>query len=150
MCHAKEYDKYEGEEHDALLQELKERADVEDYTNSESSVRLSYRIALHIARMLRPFTEGDFAKEVIVMAAEEMCPQLVHEFERVSLSPKTIMRRIQDMGADVHEELCHMARKFVCYSLAVDVSCDISDTEQLAIFIKGVDDQLTLKKSYYI
>ena len=97
LCHTIEYDKFQGEEHDALLTELKERADLEDYQNSESSVHLSYRIALHIAKKLRPFTEGNFAKEIIVMAAEEKCPHLVEKFERVSLSPKTIMHRIQEM-----------------------------------------------------
>ena len=79
------------------------------------------------------------------MAAEEMCTQLVHEFERVILSPKTIMRIIQYLGAVVHEELCHMARKFVC-SLAGAESCDITVTEPLAILIRGVGARLDIKE----
>ena len=64
-----EYDKYQEDEHDALLTELKESADLE-------TIKLGIFCSskLENSSSYSKETEGDFAKEIIVMAAEEKCP----------------------------------------------------------------------------
>ena len=75
----------------------------------------------------------------LVIAAEELCPELVPSFESVSLSPSTVMRCIQEMSEDVKDQLICTAKSFVVYSVAIDESTDIDSTAQLAIFVRGVD-----------
>lgn len=46
------------------------------------------------------------------------------------------------MATDLKTQLIERGKNFVAYSLAVDESTDMTDTAQLAIFIRGVDSSL--------
>ena len=39
----------------------------------ERSVRASYHIAHHIAKHLKPLSEGQFIKDALIIASEEIC-----------------------------------------------------------------------------
>ena len=55
-------------------------------TVNEKIVRCSFFIAQRIAQTMKPYSEGDFVKKCLTDVAEEMCPKLVQEFEKISLS----------------------------------------------------------------
>ena len=59
-------------------------------TDNEKTVRCSYLIAQRIAQTMKPYSEGDFVKKCLTDVAEEMCPKMVQEFEKPSLSRWTI------------------------------------------------------------
>ena len=50
---------------------------------------------------MKPYSEGDFVKKCLTDVAEEMCPKMVQEFEKISLSRWTIARRIDELASDI-------------------------------------------------
>ena len=99
----------------------------------------SYLAALKIAKTGRPFTDGDFVKEIMLDVAEVVCPSVSSVLESVPLSANTIHRRVNEMGTDLKEQLKDLISCSVNCSIALDESTDISDTAQLAVFIRLVD-----------
>jgi hypothetical protein len=67
---------------------------------------------------------------------------MVKEFEKISLSRRTVTRRIDSLTEDICETLIDKITKFAYWSFAVDESTDRKETAQLAIFVKGVDHEL--------
>ena len=71
-----------------------------------------------------------------------MCPKMVQELEKISLSRWTIARRIDEFVGDICDTLKDNVKNFVSWSFAIDESTDVKDAAQLAIFIKRVDKEL--------
>lgn len=62
----------------------------------------------------------------------------VNKFKSISLSLRTVARRIEKLGDDFEErQLLLKTKNFITFSLALDESTDIINTAQLAIFICG-------------
>ena len=86
---------------------------------------------------MKPYSKGDFVKKYLTDVAEEMCPKMVQEFEKISLSRWTIARRIDELAGDVCGTLKDKVKNFVSWSFAIDKSTDVKDAAQLTIFIKN-------------
>ncbi|XP_076167256.1 general transcription factor II-I repeat domain-containing protein 2-like [Ptiloglossa arizonensis] len=150
--HAKEYARFTGDERFAEIIRLKSKLiKVEDIfeeddnsATNEATIRASYRIALETAKSSRCFLNDNFVKHCLLAAAEQVCPEQVNKFECIGLSHNTIKRRIHEMANDVTEQLSSIVRKFSAFSLILDESTDISGAPQLAMFIRGVDENLSL------
>ena len=54
------------------------------------------------------------------------------------------MRRVESISNDINEQLLERARDFTSFSIAIDGSKDISDVEQLFIWIRGVDNNFKI------
>ena len=91
---------------------------------------------------MKPYSEGDFVKKCLNDVTEEMCPKMVQEFEKISLSRWTIARRIDELARDICDTLKDKVKNFVLWSFAIDKSTDVKDAAQLSIFIKGADKEL--------
>ncbi len=74
------------------------------------------------------------------MAAEAVCPSQVRMFSQISLSINTVTRRIEDLAQDIGEQIKTKASAFSAYSIACDESTDISDSAQLLVFLRGVNE----------
>jgi hypothetical protein len=72
-------------------------------------------------------------------ASSTIKPTNRHWFEQISLSRKTVARRIDSIADDLKLNLTDVTKQFECFSIALDESIDSSDTAQLAIFIRGID-----------
>ncbi|XP_078037668.1 general transcription factor II-I repeat domain-containing protein 2-like [Augochlora pura] len=151
--HAKAFAHYTPEERIAKLERLKYKlTDIDTdmleeeskYGNTEPIIQTSYRIALEIARNVRPFSDGEFIKTCLLASAEQLCPDEVHKFEGVNLSRQTIQQCIHEMATNASQQLNVIAKKFVVFSLAFDKLTDTSGASQLAVFIRGIDDTFTL------
>jgi len=105
---------------------------------NEAATRASFRVAKEIASSSRPFTDGDFVKKCLQIVCEEMCPEKKLLFQDVSLSRMTIQRRIGDISENLTHQLKDICSKFEYFSIALDESCDVKDTAQLLVFIRGV------------
>jgi len=88
---------------------------------------------------MKPYSDGNFVKQCLIDVAEEMCPEMVQEYEKLSLSRWTIARRIDELAGNICDTLKDKVKNFVSWSFAIDESTDEKYTAQLAISIKGVD-----------
>lgn len=144
--HGKIYDKFVGKLRDEKFEELKKsllhQTKLFDNIRKENieSVKCSYIIAEKIARASKPFSDGEFIKECIVSAVEVICPEKKQAFLNISLSGNTIAQRIEEMASNVKQHLHEKSKNFLNFSIAIDESTDITNTAQLAIFIRGVFD----------
>lgn len=105
-----------------------------------SIVKASYSVAMVIAKKMKPFSDGELVKECLEAVIKDVLPEKSRLFSNISLSRQTICRRIDDISSEIVATLQEKIKEFKAYSLAFDESIDISDTSQLVIFIRGVDD----------
>lgn len=71
-------------------------------------------------------------------------PRAKKILENLCFSARTCTRRTEDLGANLCEQLRDKAQSFDCFSLAMDESTDVSDTAQLLIFVRGIDENFTV------
>ena len=81
--------------------------------DKEKTVRCSFLIAQGIAQTMKPYSEGDFVKKCLTDVAEEMCPKMVQEFEKISLSRWTIARHIDEFAGGICNTLKDEVKNFV-------------------------------------
>lgn len=105
----------------------------------ENSTVASYAVSQLIAEHGKPLSDGEFVKHCLIKVAEIMCPEKTQDFSNVSLSRQTVTRRIEDLSANLNQQVSDKARAFQFYSIACDESTDATDTAQLLIFLRGVD-----------
>lgn len=67
----------------------------------ENATAASYEVAKLIAQHGKPFSDGDFIKQCLIKVTEIMCPEKVQDFNNVSLSRITVVRRIEDLSANL-------------------------------------------------
>lgn len=106
----------------------------------ENATIASYEVAQLIAQHGKAFSDGEFIKQCLTKVAGIMCPEKSQEFDSVSLSRNTVVRRIEDLSANIKHQLSDKTCAFDFYSIACDESTDATDTAQLLIFLRGVDN----------
>ncbi|KAL4006188.1 mitochondrial carrier [Sarotherodon galilaeus] len=152
--HADKYDNFQGqrrrEKVNELLAGLKKQQSVFTHSRdiSDAAVKASYLIANEIALALKPFSEGEFVKTCMMKASEIVCPEKRQAFANISLTRNTVADRISDLSADLDSQEKQKVKSFIAFSVAIDEGTDITDVAQLAIFIRGVDDTLTVTEEF--
>ncbi|KAK0155945.1 General transcription factor II-I repeat domain-containing protein 2 [Merluccius polli] len=137
--HSHQFSKYTGEERKVkagdLLAKLtsQQRTLLQPSTEQENATRASYRICSLIVRSRRPFT---------VVAADTVCPNQTRAFSHISLSWNMVTCRVEDMAEDIRGQIVQRAGRFSAFSIACDESTDISDSAQLLVFLRGVNEDL--------
>ena len=64
---------------------------------ADKIVRASYDVSRILARWMKPLSDGDFIKECHVAVVDSVCSEQRSVFESVSLSSRTVRRRIEEM-----------------------------------------------------
>jgi len=59
-----------------------------------------------------------------------------------------VVGRISDISANLDSQLKNEVKSFVMFSVALDESADIADIAQQAIFIRGVDETLSVTEEF--
>ncbi|CAF91246.1 unnamed protein product, partial [Tetraodon nigroviridis] len=76
------------------------------------------------------------------------CPESKNKFEKISLSRRSVTRRIEVIDEHLTSKLNKKAESFTLYSLALDESNDIKDTAQLLIFIRGINENFEITEEF--
>ena len=114
----------------------------------ERSIQAGYAICDLMATHLKPFSEGEFVKKILNIAAYYCIPENPTVFSNISLSRRTCTRVIGDLTQDVKEQVVNHCENFKYYSICVDESTDVKDTAQLAVFIRGVNNSFEIGLKY--
>ena len=152
--HSKHYANLSEESRQSKLIELKETLNkqqllfVKKQNENELMVRASYIISEKIAKASKPFSEGEFLKECMIAAADIICPKMKNAFTNLSLSRRTVTERCEEIANNLSSQLYKKSDEFVAFSLALDESVDITDISQLAIFIRGVNNDFEVTEEF--
>lgn len=150
--HANYATKQSTQERTATAQRLAANLKIQPNTCQDPSAKLSlkasYLLAFKLAKASKPFSEGEFLKECMVETAGLLCPERKNKFENMSLSRRTVTRRVELIDEDLASELNKNAESFKLYSLALDESNDVKDTAQLLICIRGINDNFEITEEF--
>ena len=97
----------------------------------EAATKASFVLAYKLAKHNKPFSDAEFVKECMLDAVDITCPEVRTKIEAISLSRRTIVRRIGGIAQNLSEQLFEAGKSFEWHSLALDESNDIEDTAQL-------------------
>ena len=111
---------------------------------SATAVKASYLTANDIGLASKPYSEGEFVKTCILKGAEIVCSEKLQVFADISLTRNTVAERVSHIFTNLDGLLKNKVKLFVTFSVALDESTDISDVVQRAIFIRGVDETLSV------
>ena len=117
-------------------------------TETENAAIASYEVSLLLAKNCKPFSDGEIIKESLEIVFKNICPEKLKILNNISLSRQTITRRTCDIADDLSLSLTEKIKAFQYYSIAIDESTDISQTAQLAIFIRGIDNDFLVTDIY--
>ncbi|KAJ8018177.1 General transcription factor II-I repeat domain-containing protein 2 [Holothuria leucospilota] len=148
--HAATHNKFVGQDRQEEINKLKKKLTGQQMlfrkvkSDSDMILRASYVVCHKIAKKSKPFTDGEFVKDCIKGVVDVICPEKGKEVDKLSLSRWTVARRIDEMSDDIVNSLKEDGSKFNFFSIAVDESTDVTDTAQLAIFIRGVNSDFVI------
>ncbi|XP_049760730.1 general transcription factor II-I repeat domain-containing protein 2 isoform X2 [Elephas maximus indicus] len=84
--------------------------------------------------------------ECLFGSTEIVCPEKSQVFADVSPAENMVVQPVEDVAGNLWEKLREKIRSFVAYSLAIDEITDTNNTTQLAIFIRGVDENFDVSE----
>jgi len=120
---------------------------IKQNTAQKSSTLAGYVAAYKIGKNNKAYSEGEFVKDCMVSMSNILCPEKIKKFESVSLSRKTVTTRIDAIASNLSTQLRQSIENFKYFSVMMDESTDRSDTAQLLIFIRGVDDEFNITEA---
>ncbi|CAG4931301.1 unnamed protein product [Parnassius apollo] len=106
---------------------------------TEAALRVCWTLNKH----QKPFSDSEIVKECMlaaVMALFEEKKDIVAGIQNIPLSAGSNTRRTEILAADIKITLFELLQKAPCYAIALNVSCDIVDDEQMSF----LSDFLTL------
>ena len=81
-------------------------------STNEDVLTVSYEVSEWIAKKLKPYDDGAWAKELLVKAAEKLAPKSVYLYEKLSLSRPTVCHRIKETSQDIEGNLKELKLSF--------------------------------------
>ncbi|XP_005868617.1 PREDICTED: zinc finger MYM-type protein 6 isoform X1 [Myotis brandtii] len=108
----------------------------------KSLVKASYLIAFQIAASKKPFS---IAEELIKPHLVEMCSEVWgssagDKMKTIPLSNNMIGHRIDELSADIEDQLIQKVRESKWFALQIDESSEISNTTLLLCYIRFIDN----------
>jgi len=86
------------------------------------------------------FFGWEICKECMDATVKIICPEVEIRLKNVSLSRRTIVRRVDSISTNLADQLASKIKKFDYFSSCLDESTDVVDTAQMLIFIRGATE----------
>uniref|UniRef100_A0A8D0LGS0 Zinc finger MYM-type containing 6 n=1 Tax=Sus scrofa TaxID=9823 RepID=A0A8D0LGS0_PIG len=107
----------------------------------KSLLKASYLIAFQIAASKKPFS---IAEELIKPYLVEMCSEVLgstagDKMKTIPLSNNTIGHRIDELSADIEDQLIQKVRESKWFALQIDESSEMSNAALLLCYIRFID-----------
>ena len=84
----------------------------------------------------------------MMAVVESICPEKKELFLNVSLSARTVTRRIEEMSENLKSSQEDYFEKLQFFSIAIDESTDTTDTAQLAVFVRGIKENFHIVEEF--
>lgn len=91
-------------------------------TQLDNVVKASFIVSSKLAKASKSFAEGEFIKECMLEVCSILYPEKKNEFAKISLSRRTVVRRIEMMANDIKTTLTDRMAGFESFSIALDES----------------------------
>ncbi|XP_057203176.1 general transcription factor II-I repeat domain-containing protein 2B-like [Triplophysa rosa] len=147
-AHKEKYERYTGDARTALISDLKGKIHRQQnlftkcMTVQESSLKASYAVSLVLAKAKKSLSECETVKQCAIEMAKAFGDEkMAKNFESVSLSRRTVTRRISDIQCQIQEKLKQEIENCKYFSLALDESTDVTDVSQLLIFARTITEK---------
>ncbi|XP_058293033.1 general transcription factor II-I repeat domain-containing protein 2B [Hylobates moloch] len=85
-------------------------------------------------------------RKYLLGSSDTECPEQKQVFANPGPTQKSPVQPVEDLAGNLWEKLREKIRSFVAYSIAIDEITDINNTTQLAIFIRGVDENFDVSE----
>lgn len=108
--------------------------------DSEIAVKASFVVSKILVKKMKPYKDGELVKECLEEVANIAFPEKKSIISKISLNRMTVSRRAEEMASDIEKTLKEKILEFKFFSLAMDESTDVTDTSQLSIFIRGINE----------
>lgn len=120
-------------------------------STNELVTRASYEIAFEIAKHGKPYSDGEFHKQLMQLTIETVCENwdekpktnLLEDVKKLPVSHQTVSRRVNEIGAVFEANLKRDLEQCVAFSIALDETTDISDEAQLMFWVRYFIDDRT-------
>uniref|UniRef100_H3AYD9 Uncharacterized protein n=1 Tax=Latimeria chalumnae TaxID=7897 RepID=H3AYD9_LATCH len=115
---------------------------------TEASFEITWILACH----KKAFTDAEIVKECFLASAEILYADfnnknaILKQIKGLQLSDTTVMRRVEEIGKDIWQQLMADLSAAPCFSLALNESTDISDFSQLCVWIHFPKKELFCEK----
>ena len=154
--HQQHKDKSRGffERHATVLKKMRLDSSGTYHETNKNEIEASYHVALEIAKQKKPHTIGEnliqpcSLKIVELMLGKEEKKKIA----AVSLSNRTIQIRIEDMAADVKDQVVQEIKSaaFGLFSIQLDESTDVASCSRLMVFVKYVHLNRFKRSSFFV
>ncbi|XP_016080618.1 PREDICTED: general transcription factor II-I repeat domain-containing protein 2B isoform X2 [Miniopterus natalensis] len=85
-------------------------------------------------------------RKYLLGSSKIVCPEQKQVLANVSPNENAAVQPVEDVTGNLWEKLREKIKSFVAYSIAIDEITDINNTTQLAIFIRGVDENFDVSE----
>ena len=87
---------------------------------------------------MKPLCDGEFIKECMLKIVNVVFLEKKDLFSGINLSARTVTRRFEELQANVKCGFENILQSLEYYCIIIDESIDMTDTAQLALFLRGV------------
>lgn len=112
-------------------------------TKQQKCAQTSLNISWMFAKHIKPFTDANLVKECILQSVNvlfENKKEIIETFNHIPKSKSTYTRNTEVLANGNHKLLKQDLSTADFYSLALDKSCDITDTARLIIYVRYLNN----------
>ncbi|PNF30217.1 hypothetical protein B7P43_G02592 [Cryptotermes secundus] len=111
----------------------------------EEALLASYFVTYELMKAKKALSDGELIKNCAIKMAEAFNENKVgNKFQTVLLSKQTVTRRLEDISNQISNNANDIIANCSYFSIALDDSIDVSDTNQLLIFVRAIKEDFTI------